>query len=510
VFKGKVPPLFFISLYILSSEHFTMRYGLPSLALLSLLPSALAAPAPIAAPVAAPEPTPAPSLEDAATLEERQLLGNLLGGINGAVSSLLGGINSAVAAKNPAAINSALVKIVPANRPTDIPDCLSRASKVWASPTGRTDIYAAIASQVAVGLGPLLDGTLNTALTGGLSGGENSINNNNPRPSSTIFPRKDSKDAPYSLSEDALRKAIYIPSGFTYGTKRPVIMVPGTGAYGGSNFANNLRKLLTGQSWADPVWLNIPGAMLGDAQVNSEYIAYAINYISSVCTKSGNKNANNLAVISWSQGGLDTQWAFKYWPSTTKVVKDFLPVSPDFRGTILANALCLSPNTALMLNPLCPPSVIQQEATSRFVRAGGGNVAYVPTTTFYSGFFDEIVEPQQGTAASAFINASPGNAVSNNEVQRVCAGKLGGTFYGHAGVLFHPLTYALIVDALKNEGPGSLSRINVNSVCNSYAAPGLDLDDVIATSGLIPIAGVLLLAYPDKRLAEPGLKSYAS
>jgi hypothetical protein len=486
-----------------------MRYGLPSLALLSIVSSALAVPAPIAAPVAAPEPTPAPSLDDAATLEERQLLGNLLSGLNGGVASLIGDINSAVAAQNPAAINAVLIKVKPASRPTDIPDALSRASKVWASPTGRTDFFAAVASQVAVGLGPLLDGTLNTALIGGLPVGENSINNNNPKPSSTIYPRKASKDAPYSLTEDALRKAIYIPSGFTYGAKRPVIMVPGTASYGGTNFANNLRKLLTGQSWADPVWLNIPNAMLGDAQINSEYIAYAINYISSVSTASNSKNAKNLAVISWSQGGLDTQWVFKYWPSTTTVVKDFLPVSADFRGTILANALCLSPNTKLMLNPLCAPAVIQQEATSNYVRVGGGNVAYVPTTSIYSGFFDEIVEPQQGTAASAYINASPGNAVANYEVQKVCAGRLGGTFYDHAGVLFHPLTYAMIVDALQNAGPGSLDRINVNSVCSSYAAPGLDLDDVIATTALIPIAGVLLLAFPDRRLAEPALKAYA-
>jgi hypothetical protein len=100
--------------------------------------------------------------------------------------------------------------------------------------------------------------------------------------------------------------------------------------------------------------------------------------------------------------------------------------------------------------------------------------------------------------------------VSNNEVQRVCAGQLGGSFYGHAAVLFHPLTYALIVDALKNDGPGSTNRIDVKSVCNSYAAPDLDLDDVIATSGLTPIAAVLLLAYPDKRLTEPALRAYAA
>ena len=76
-------------------------------------------------------------------------------------------------------------------------------------------------------------------------------------------------------------------------------------------------------------------------------------------------------------------------------------------------------------------------------------------------------------------------------------------------MLFNPLTYALIVDALRNDGPGSLSRIDVPSVCNSYAAPGLDLDDDIATSGLIPVAGVLLLTYSQKMLTEPMLSSYA-
>ena len=76
--------------------------------------------------------------------------------------------------------------------------------------------------------------------------------------------------------------------------------------------------------------------------------------------------------------------------------------------------------------------------------------------------------------------------------------------------MFNPLTYALIVDALQNDGPGNLERIDVKSVCSSYAAPRLDLDDVLATSGLIPVAGVLLLAYPQKSLTEPKLRAYAT
>ncbi|KAF2124519.1 alpha/beta-hydrolase [Dothidotthia symphoricarpi CBS 119687] len=454
-----------------------MRSVIPSLALLSLLPLSLAAPAPTA----------------------RQLLGALL---TGRVSSLLKGINSAIAVRNPTAVNSLLVQITPSARPTAISQCSALQSSIWANPTGRTDFPNAVAIQVAVGLGPPLAGTLNTALTGALPVGENSITNNNPAPSTKIFPKKDSADAPYSLTESALRQALFIPSSFTYGKKPPTIFVPGTGSYGGINFGNNLRRLLTGASYADPVWLNIPGGMLADAQTNAEYIAYAINYISAV-----SKNSKKISVITWSQGGLDTQWALKYWPSTRKVVTDFLPVSADFKGTVFANALCLSTSSP------CPPSVIQQQATSRYVaslRSNGGDSAYVPTTSFYSSFFDEVVEPQSGTGASAYMNDARKVGVTNVEVQSVCSGAPAGTFYEHAGVLFNPLTYALIVDALTHDGPGSLSRINKASVCSTYAAPGLVVDDVISTSGLIPIALVLLLAYPDKRTAEPALRSYAA
>lgn len=442
----------------------------------------------------------APAGEDRVTsvmipaVEERQI-GGLVGGLLGTVEGLLDGVTDA------ASILNILEGIVPTGTPTNIAQASSTLEAIYG--TTPTSFWVDVGTQIGAGVVPnnIVD------IVAALPEGENSVNNRNTRnPAEAIYPKKASTDAPYSLSEEALRAAIYIPSGFTYGSKPPTIFVPGTGSYGGINFASNLRKLLTGVSYADPVWLNIPGAMLGDAQVNSEYIAYAINYISGI------SNNQKVSVISWSQGGLDTQWALTFWPSTRALVSDFLPVSPDFDGTVLANLLCLSPNSDLALGP-CDPSVIQQEFTSDFVaklRAEGGDSAYVPTTTFYSSFFDEIVQPQVGTAASAYILDQRGVGVSNNEVQSVCAGYLGGTFYGHAGVLYNPLTYALIVDALTHEGPGQVSRLDIPSVCAPYLAPGLDLVDLLETAGLIPIAGLLLLAYPEKRLAEPALMSYAA
>ncbi|EUC42780.1 hypothetical protein COCMIDRAFT_39192 [Bipolaris oryzae ATCC 44560] len=478
-----------------------MRFFVSSLALLSIISQSLAVPAAIAQ----------PSIEDATkTIEERQLLPDLLPGLLPGVVSLVKGlltdVNVAVAEGKPQEVLNILQKLQPTTRPTNIQEAVAAHAKIWAIPTTRTDFFAAVATQIAGGL--ILDETLQTALNNALPVGENAIKNNNPDSASSIYPKKDATDAPYTLSESTLRQAIFIPSSFTYGAKRPVILVPGTATYGGTNFASNLRKLLTGKDFADPVWLNIPGAMLNDTQTNAEYIAYAINYISAI----SRQNQQNIAVVTWSQGGLDTQWVLKHWPSTRQVVKDFLPVSPDFKGTIFANALCLTPNSDISLLP-CSASVVQQQATSDYIRSlrtNGGDSAYVPTTSFYSGFFDEIVEPQQGTSASAYMNDARNVGVTNIEVQRVCAGQPAGSFYGHSSLLSNPLTYALIVDALQQDGPGDLSRIDLKRVCSTLATPGLDLNDVLATIGLIPVSGALLLLDPTtKTFVEPPLRAYA-
>ena len=337
----------------------------------------------------------------------------------------------------------------------------------------------------------------------GFTTGENSMDNANPRnPLPPIYPKKQLSDAPYSISEAQLRGAIYIPSTFTHGSKPPVILVPGTGAPGGITFAANFIKLLTGTSYADLVWLNIPDFTLGDAQVNAEYVAYAINYISGI---SSNKN---VSTITWSQGSLDTQWALKYWPSIRNVVSDSINISPDYHGTVNAYFNC--PGFPKLP---CDPSVIQQGYSSDFVntlRSNGGDSAYVPTTTVYSAIYDEIVEPQSGSSASGNINDARGVGVSNNEVQTVCPGQPAGSLYGHAGVLFNPIAFGLAQGALTHPGPGSTIRIDLESLCAMYTAPGLSVADVVATENDIVVAAFNLQAYQPKQFNEPAIMAYAA
>lgn len=116
-------------------------------------------------------------------------------------------------------------------------------------------------------------------------------------------------------------------------------------------------------------------------------------------------------MIAWSQGNIDVQWAFKYWPSTRKITSDHVAISPDYAGTVLADFIC---PTGLS----CDPAVFQQRylSDSNFIttlRADNGDSAYVPTTTVYSGLLDEIVEPQQGTGASAVSSQLPHTKIAS-------------------------------------------------------------------------------------------------
>lgn len=328
--------------------------------------------------------------------------------------------------------------------------------------------------------------------------GENSSNNKNTvNPVTAVYPKKFAGDAPYSVDENTLRSAIYIPPTFQYGKtgKQPVLLVPGTSLPGGTSYSNAFGKLLAASTYADPVWLNIPGYSLGDAQVNGEYVAYAMNYLSGVSEQ------KNISVVSWSQGGINTQWGFKYWPSTRSIVSDFVALAPDFRGTIEADLVCSGLTIAL-----CTPSIIQQRDKSKFIatfRNNGGDSAYVPTTTFYSAT-DEIVQPETGSGASSIMLDARNVGVTNNQVQELCAGII--QIVLHEGVLYNAVAWALLEDALTHDGPGKRSRLDLPKLCFALAAPGLS---GLEGESILLTAVPNIVAYKTHVFTEPGIAAYA-
>ena len=261
------------------------------LSLVSLGSISFAAPAPNAAP------SPVPTTP--AHLEERQtgLVGELLGVVDdvlGIAVSNLNGVFSDVAAGKIvgtagwSSIQSALRPVTATTTQTNVASAISTLSAIHSAQPS-ANLYQFLAALVAEGL--TVD-SANDALNfvDGVLTGENNMNNvyveksvmnersgslisRNRAPSTAVYPQKACGDAPYSVDEGTLRGAIYIPSGFTYGAKPPVILMPGTGNTGYITYQGNFIQTLTGSNYADPVWVNVPGYLLGDAQVNAEFVS---------------------------------------------------------------------------------------------------------------------------------------------------------------------------------------------------------------------------------------------
>ena len=435
-------------------------------------------------------------------IERRAILG-----LSGLLGTIVDPINSILEGKLPSNdpygdVLNLMKPLKALTKPSNAKQaCASVTSLMAASPTPK-NIIDTSARLVVQGL---TTDNVNSALTfiNGALTGENSENNTNPKnPAPAAYPKAGSSDAPYSLTEAQLRAVIHIPNSFQYGkagAPQPIILVPGTGNTGYITFSGNMIPLLQGSTIADPVWLNIPNYLLNDAQVNAEYVAYAINYIYGI------SNQRQVAIGAWSQGNIDAQWAYKYWPSTRDRVTDHIGFSPDYHGAVGAILIDI-PGEPL------PPSILQQKYDSKFIttlRNNGGDSSYVPTTTIYSAT-DEIVQPQTGDNASGRLLDARGAGASNNEVQKVCKSKVAGSLYTHEGVLYNPLSFALLKDALAHNGTGQPSRLDLNSVCSDYLTPQLTLSDFLLTENSILISGLTILTYPNKVTQEPPIKSYAA
>lgn len=284
-----------------------------------------------------------------------------------------------------------------------------------------------------------------------------------------------------------------------------IILAPGTGVTGTQTYVGNFNKVLMMGGMYDPVNLDIPDSLLDDIQQNAEYHAYAIKSLSA-------QTGKQVGIVTWSQGGLDMQWAMKYWPSARPLVSDFVAISPDLNGTTLYGA---GPYLETVQGALpLAPSLFQQEQDSAFMvtlRNHGGDSAYVPTTSIYSNA-DEIVQPQDGPTASAFFKSNNGVPAANYQVQTVCPNAPAGGPFTHEGVLYNSFAIAIAMDAFANPGPGDAKRLDLPKVCALPLAAGLDANDKSLTDGTIMEAAENIIyntAVFNVQQAEPEIKAYA-
>ncbi|POV98222.1 hypothetical protein PSHT_14149 [Puccinia striiformis] len=236
-----------------------------------------------------------------------------------------------------------------------------------------------------------------------------------------------------------------------------VLLVPPTGGDGQQTWTRSPYFLYLPKQGFSICWVDNPTKGTGDIQLTAEYVAYAIKYLSA-------QSGQPISIVSFSQGGLNTQWALTFWPSAAKVVKNFVALAAPFRGTSLASVVC----PLLEVIGGCLPALFQMIGTSRAIRAltaavpGSGARAMVPTTSVYTRD-DDLVLPQTGSHPISALDGA-----SNIAIQDIC---------GIAHVADHFLlvgdlaTYSIALNALMSGRPANPATVD-KTHCNQLDSAG--------------------------------------
>lgn len=262
-------------------------------------------------------------------------------------------------------------------------------------------------------------------------------------------------DAPWTQAEAAYRSLIVCPSGLG-GQRGVVLLVPPTGGNGRQAWLKSPYVELLPKYGFSTCWVDNPTRSAGDIQLTAEFIAYAIKFLAS-------QTRAPVSIITYSQGGIDAQWAIVFWPSARRLVRNMITLASPFHGTVDANVLC--PVSELIGG--CLPAVFQMASNSRFIRAltapvyGSGATALVPTTSIYT-LQDEVV-PQVGSRPTSSL---PG--ASNIALQQICGM---GHVADHFLIVGDLAAYGIALNALLSGGvanPATISR----SICSQSSSVG--------------------------------------
>ena len=267
-------------------------------------------------------------------------------------------------------------------------------------------------------------------------------------------------DAPYTVDIYRLAAALTCPNGNPTKSSPPVLLVHGTGSTGEETWGDGYVPALLAKGYT-ACYVTLPGRSMGDMQVSAEYVAYGLHMTSYLA------GGAQTAVLSHSQGGPNTQWALRFWPSTRNVTRAFVALSPDFTGIDLLD----SKLSNICVGDLCQASIWQQSSGSHYYDAMHDDTfeELVPTTAIWSQF-DGVVNPPQENAQlpSAMVLS----------VQDLCPGRL----TNHIFMVIDRAGFALALDALNHGGKASLSRVRSDFLNTCLGIAGPDMKVSVATS----------------------------
>lgn len=302
-------------------------------------------------------------------------------------------------------------------------------------------------------------------------------------------PAAAAQDAPLSVPEAVLDGAVSCPTSFVHKDHEPVLLVHGTGATAEENWGWNYAAGLPPLGY-DICTVDLPRRALGDIQVSSEYVVWAIR---KMAASSGKK----VDILAHSQGGLVARWALKWWPSTQNSVDDLVTLGTPHHGVFDAanfRALCMQLGCS-------PPAVWQMLVGSTFLRAlNSGDET--PGGVSYTSIWSQTDEIVQFIPSGQPTSQLDGAAVI--AIQDLCPMKS----VRHIGFLFDSMTFALAMDALSQPGPSDPGRVGT-AHCLGFATPGMSLPPSAAFVAIPFLLGVLTGGVVEPVAAEPPLAPYA-
>lgn len=261
----------------------------------------------------------------------------------------------------------------------------------------------------------------------------------------------DAPGPPLSVPDSELRSSLSCTENLDSAERDPILFVPGTTFTPEEQYGWSYMRAFRSFGWPFCA-VTTPAQATGDMQIAGEYVVYALRTMFA-------RTRRRVVILGGSQGGTLPRWALRFWPDTRRMVADQIGLGPPNHGSEAVRSYC---------TPSCVPALWQQLPEARFIDAlnsGLETFAGISYTAIYTRD-DAVVTPPEEASSLRGGNGS----VANVALQDVCPGHRS----DHVKTLsYDPVGFALVVDAVRHDGPADPARID-RAVCDDDYPPGVD------------------------------------